>query len=245
MTGMLERFPELKIGLTHEFLDRHDGWQPLRARYGLPQQNVIGIDHALGYAALGDGSIDVKDAYSTDAQIVENDLVVLVINLLFGGHDTSRSVLATALALLLAHPEALAALRRDPSFAAPACEEILRYEPPIAVLAREPVEDLRLGGVTLPRGEMVLLSVLSANRDAAVFTDPDRFDVARDGPRSLSFGWGPHHCLGAALARAELQEAIPALLECADFELAEAPRWVPFAAIRRLASVRVRAQARA
>jgi hypothetical protein len=175
----------------------------------------------------------------------EDDLVVLVINLLFGGHDTSRSVLATALALLLAHPEALAALRRDPSFAAPACEEILRYEPPIAVLAREPVEDLRLGGVTLPKGEMVLLSVLSANRDAAVFADPDRFDVARDGPRSLSFGWGPHHCLGAALARAELQEAIPALLECADFELAEAPRWVPFAAIRRLASVRVRARPRA
>jgi osmoprotectant transport system permease protein len=73
----LQRFPELKIGLTHEFLERHDGWRPLRERYGLPQQNVIGIDHALGYAALAKGSIDVKDAYSTDAKIAENDLLTL------------------------------------------------------------------------------------------------------------------------------------------------------------------------
>src|SRR5207247_4161681 len=67
----LRNHPELKIGLTHEFLARHDGWQPLRDRYGLPQQNVIGIDHALGYAALANGSIDVKDGYSTDATIGE------------------------------------------------------------------------------------------------------------------------------------------------------------------------------
>jgi osmoprotectant transport system permease protein len=73
----LQKHPELKFGLTHEFLDRRDGWQPLRERYQLPQQNVIGIDHALGYAALARGSIDVKDAYSTDAKIGENDLVVL------------------------------------------------------------------------------------------------------------------------------------------------------------------------
>ena len=73
----LRRHPELKIGLTHEFLDRQDGWRPLRDRYALPQQNVAGIDHALGYAALANASIDVKDAYSTDAKIEENDLVVL------------------------------------------------------------------------------------------------------------------------------------------------------------------------
>src|SRR5437016_2340875 len=73
----LRKHPELKIGLTHEFLDRQDGWQPLRERYALPQQNVIGIDHALGYSALANGSIDVKDAYSTDAKIEQNDLVVL------------------------------------------------------------------------------------------------------------------------------------------------------------------------
>ena len=73
----LRRHPELEIGLTHEFLDRQDGWRPLAARYGLTMPNVSGIDHAIGYAALANGSIDVKDAYSTDAKIQENDLVVL------------------------------------------------------------------------------------------------------------------------------------------------------------------------
>jgi len=78
--GDLGKHPELRIGLTHEFLDRRDGWRPLRQRYGLPQLNIIGIDHALGYAALANGSIDLKDAYSTDAKIAENDLVSLVDN---------------------------------------------------------------------------------------------------------------------------------------------------------------------
>jgi osmoprotectant transport system substrate-binding protein/osmoprotectant transport system permease protein len=73
----LQRHPELKFGLTHEFLERQDGWRPLRQRYALPQQNVVGIDHALGYSALANGSIAVKDAYSTDAKIEQNDLFVL------------------------------------------------------------------------------------------------------------------------------------------------------------------------
>src|SRR5881392_3852758 len=73
----LKNHPELKFGLTHEFLDRQDGWRPLAQHYQLNPQNVIGIDHALGYGALVKGSIDVKDAYSTDAKISENDLVVL------------------------------------------------------------------------------------------------------------------------------------------------------------------------
>src|SRR5262245_5265992 len=73
----LQRYPGLKFGLTHEFLERQDGWRPLRQRYGLSQQDIIGIDHALGYGALAKGSIDVKDAYSTDAKIEENDLIVL------------------------------------------------------------------------------------------------------------------------------------------------------------------------
>ena len=79
----LRKYPELKVGLTHEFLDRQDGWRPLRERYALPQQNVIGIDHALGYSALANGSIDIKDAYSTDAKIEQNDLVALEDDLQF------------------------------------------------------------------------------------------------------------------------------------------------------------------
>ena len=73
----LRNHPELNIGVTHEFLDRQDGWAPLSARYGLQMHNVRGVDHALGYAALANGSIDLKDAYSTDAKIAENNLIVL------------------------------------------------------------------------------------------------------------------------------------------------------------------------
>ena len=73
----LRNHPELNIGVTLEFLDRRDGWAPLVARYGLQMRNVRGVDHALGYAALANGSIDVKDAYSTDAKIADYDLMVL------------------------------------------------------------------------------------------------------------------------------------------------------------------------
>jgi osmoprotectant transport system permease protein len=103
----LQKYPELKIGLTHEFLDRQDGWRPLRERYALPQKNVIGIDHALGYSALASGSIDVKDAYSTDAKIEQNDLVVLEDDLHF-----FPKYEAVFLFRLSMRPQAIAGLRR-------------------------------------------------------------------------------------------------------------------------------------
>ena len=81
--GDLRNHPELKFGLTHEFLDRRDGWRPLVEKYQLQISNVVGIDHGLGYEALRKGSIDVKDAYSTDAKIGENDLVALEDDLQF------------------------------------------------------------------------------------------------------------------------------------------------------------------
>lgn len=103
----LRKHPELNIGLTHEFLDRQDGWQPLRERYALPQRNVIGIDHALGYSALANGSINVKDAYSTDAKIEQNDLVVLEDDLQF--FPKYEAVLLFRLSM---PANAIAALRR-------------------------------------------------------------------------------------------------------------------------------------
>ena len=103
----LRRYPELKIGLTHEFLDRQDGWRPLRERYALPQRNMIGIDHALGYAALANGSIEIKDAYSTDAKIEQSDLVVLEDDLQF-----FPKYQAVFLFRLSTRADAIAALRR-------------------------------------------------------------------------------------------------------------------------------------
>jgi osmoprotectant transport system permease protein len=103
----LRKHPELRLGLTHEFLDRQDGWRPLHERYGLPQQSVVGIDHALGYAALANGSIDVKDAYSTDAKIEENDLVVLEDDLRFFPKYDSVFLFRSSIP-----PDAIGALRQ-------------------------------------------------------------------------------------------------------------------------------------
>ena len=174
--------------------------------------------------------------------VPEEDLLTLVVNILFGGHDTSRSTLAVAAMLLLQHPEQLGALRRDPSLMPSAAEEILRFEPVIIWMGREPKEDLEVAGLTLPEAKPFMLSILSANRDPEVFEEPDCFDIARKRPRNITFGWGSHVCLGAHLARAELYEGIAELLRiCASIEFAaDEPRWLPFGFIRRLDQVRVR-----
>lgn len=105
--GDLRNHPELKFGLTHEFLDRRDGWRPLAEKYQLQTQNIVGIDHGLGYEALRNSSIDVKDAYSTDAKIGENDLIVLDDDLQF--FPRYKAVFLYRLSL---QPEVVAVLRR-------------------------------------------------------------------------------------------------------------------------------------
>ncbi|MEZ4282951.1 MAG: cytochrome P450 [Myxococcota bacterium] len=175
----------------------------------------------------------------------DTELVTLVINLIFGGHDTSRSVLTSAFALLTAHPGELEKLRREPGRAPAATEEILRMEAPVAVLGREPTETVETRGTKLEAGKMFFLSVLAANRDPAVFAEPDRFDIDREPKRSFSFGWGSHFCLGAALARAEVQETLRGI--ACDTKAIERvgppPAQVPFVSIRRLESFRIRVEA--
>jgi cytochrome P450 len=183
----------------------------------------------------------IRAADEMEERFTDDDLVVLVINLIFGGHDSSRGMLAVAVALLVSHPEELDRLLREPGLAAKAGEEILRYEPLVPVLARERDEDFEIEGVTIPAGQPFLLSVLSANRDPSAFPDPDRFDIGREGTHSFSFGWGAHRCLGAAFAQAEIQEVLPTFFECCrDVELTAEPRWVPFANLRRVDAVPIR-----
>ena len=178
----------------------------------------------------------IRAAGELEDPFSDEDLVVLVINLIFGGHDSSRSMLAVAVALLVMNPTELARLREDPTLCGTAGDEVLRYEPIVPVLARESLEDFEIGGVSIEAGQPFWLSILSANRDPDVIKDPDRFDVTRQGPHSFSFGWGSHRCLGAAFALAEIQEAIPVFFDClGDVELLiDAPRWVPFANLRRI-----------
>jgi cytochrome P450 len=170
----------------------------------------------------------------------------LILNLLFAGHDTTKSLLANALWTLASHPDELAKLRADPSLVAAAVEEVARFETPIPSIPRITTRELDVGGFVIPAGAYVAFSVPAANRDPRHFVDPDRFDITRTDNRHFTFGHGVHHCVGAAVARAEIQEALAALLE-RGFELeprVERPEWTAFLSTRRVAALPVRFRVR-
>jgi cytochrome P450 len=132
--------------------------------------------------------------------------------LLFGGHETTTTLIANGVATLLAHPGELARLRDDPALVPLAVEECLRFEGPASIMVRLVAEDHARGGHDLRAGERVYLSIAGANRDPAAFPDPDRFDAGRDPNPHLAFGLGLHFCLGAALARLEAAATLAALI---------------------------------
>jgi cytochrome P450 len=170
------------------------------------------------------------------------ELQALLINLFFAGHDTTRSTLAIALHLLATHDDQLELLRAHPELVPGAVEEIVRFEPIISGIPRIPTVDLEIAGVPVPAGSYITLSVPSANRDPRQFPEPDRFDVTRRDNRHLGFGLGIHHCVGANVARAELQEALAVILErCPVIESIDPdPRWVPYAGARRYVTLPMR-----
>ena len=120
------------------------------------------------------------------------------------GNETTRTVTSNGYKLLLEHPEQLALLAREPARIPVAVEEILRFEPAVHYFRRTATEDVELRGKTIRKGQKVVIWYPSANRDGERFTDPDRFDVTRADNEHLTFGIGEHFCLGANLARLEL-----------------------------------------
>lgn len=152
-------------------------------------------------------------ARDQDDRLSEEELMVLGCTVLIGGHETTANQINLSLLTLLDHPAELAKLRADPELIPGAVEELLRYVRLGGLApARVTSEEVRIGGVTIPAGETVIPLFGTANRDPSVFTDPDRFDVTRAPANHLAFGIGVHHCLGAQLARMELQEAFRGLL---------------------------------
>lgn len=143
------------------------------------------------------------------------EVVANAVLLVSAAIDTTTGLIANALACLYRHPQQLARVRGDPALAAGAVEETLRFEPPALSCSRFAVRALELGGVAVPAGANVLISIAAASRDPARFASPDDFDVARAPERSLAFGGGRHVCLGAALARLEAELALRALLGAA------------------------------
>ncbi|MFH8930793.1 cytochrome P450 [Streptomyces pristinaespiralis] len=143
----------------------------------------------------------------TDEQIVEFGALLLM-----AGHVSTSMLLGNTVLCLKDHPRAEAAARADRSLIPALIEEVLRLRPPITVMARVTTKDTVLAGTTIPAGRMVVPSLLSANHDEQVFTDPDHLDLAREG-RQIAFGHGIHYCLGAPLARLEGRIALEALFD--------------------------------
>jgi cytochrome P450 len=148
-------------------------------------------------------------------ELDRQEAVSMGVLMLFAGHETTANMIALGTLALLEHPDQLAMLRDtdDPALVESAVHELLRY---LTIthggLLRVALEDIELGGQTIREGEGIIVVNETANRDSAVFTDPDRLDIRRDARQQVSFGYGVHACVGQPLARLELQVAYPALL---------------------------------
>jgi cytochrome P450 len=129
------------------------------------------------------------------------------------GNETLRNGIPGGMLCLLSHPAEFARLRADPALLSSAIEEMLRFWPPVIDFRRTATRDVELGGRRIGRGQKVVVYHASANRDPAVFPDPDRFDVTRSPNDHVSFGYGPHYCLGAQLAKLQMRAVFRQVLD--------------------------------
>jgi cytochrome P450 len=152
------------------------------------------------------------DAEEAGDRLSPEELVAMVVQLIFAGHETTQNLLGNGMFRLLQHPDQMSLLRADPERIPAAVEEMLRYDPPIIFTSRVAATDMDIAGVPVEAGQLVMLNLTAGNHDPRQFVDPDRFDVQRSAVRHLSFGHGMHFCLGANLARLEAEVAFRTLL---------------------------------
>jgi cytochrome P450 len=195
-----QQFDPVKIATQLDAIQRASGefqeytWALLRKRQGDPKDDLIS---------------ELIAAEEEGDRLTEDECVHLVSAVLVGGVDTTQSQLAHGIRLFAEHPDQWQKLADDPSLAPQAVEEVLRFEPITPFTARITLEDVEYRGVTFPKDTIVIAAAVTANRDPEAYEEPESFDITADRDRSkpLTFGAGPHFCLGANLARAELQEA--------------------------------------
>jgi len=174
-----------------------------------PQDDLVSI---LCYAEIDGERLGDED-------IIQESLLILI-----GGDETSRHVMTDGMLALLDNPEQMEILRDDPSKIEVGVEELLRWVTPIKNMSRTVTRDVTLHGETLREGDQLILLYPAANRDPRVFTDPDTLDVQRNPNPHLAFGFGPHFCMGASLARMELRVMFGELLRrLPDLHLAGDP----------------------
>jgi hypothetical protein len=189
-----------------------------------------------------DGVINDLAVAEAAGDVCRAELIGLSVFTLVAGHETTASLLGSGLHTLLRQPALALQLRAAPALVPLAVEEMLRLEAPIQFSPRLASQDLTVRDRAIPRGALVMLHMGAANRDPAVFPEPDAVRFDRRGTRHLSFAWGPHFCLGAPLARAEAAIALPRLLaRLPDLELLHGePVWRESMAMRGLVELRTR-----
>ena len=194
---------------------------------------------------LGDDLISdllrVQDA--DGSKVTDDELVATGILLLNAGHEATVNVTGNGLAALLARPDQLRTVRDgldDPAVIAAAGEEMLRFDGPLQLFERTATAATEIAGTTIEPGQKIAALLGAANHDPAVFTDPEQMDVTRDPNPHVGFGLGIHFCLGAPLARVEIQTSLQTLLSrFPSLQLAEAPQHRPEFVIRGLEELRV------
>jgi len=179
-----------------------------------------------------------KDEHGT---LSEGELVTLF-STIFGSGASTTSILASGLLELTRHPEAAALLRSDPGrWMRGASEETLRFRPSITAVGLKATDAIEAFGVKFDREQPISVILGSANRDAAYWEEPERFDIQRDPKKtSLTFGIGAHVCLGHAMARATVEEGLAAFVaRCDELSLLNEPRWIPFVMENKLDALRI------
>jgi cytochrome P450 len=156
---------------------------------------------------------DMAILQAEGAQIDDADLIINLSALLVAGNLTTTDLIGNAVRLFMLNPGELAKLKADPSLINAAVEEALRFEPPVDITGRIASKDMEVRGCPVKARQSMLVSLRAANRDPAVFDDPDRFDITRRKSPHVSFGGGAHICIGAPLARLEAQVALIRLFE--------------------------------
>ncbi|MDQ4037293.1 MAG: cytochrome P450 [Actinomycetota bacterium] len=182
--------------------------------------------------------VSVRD--TAGDRLTEDELVTTCILLLNAGHEATVNVTCNGMLALLRHPDELRRLRADMGLIPTAVEELMRYDSPLQLFERTAVRDVEVGKVTVGQGQKVAALLGSANRDPGAFADADRLELGRTDNPHISFGAGIHFCIGAPLARVELQASFAALLSgTASIELAGKPVRRPEFVIRGLADLPV------
>jgi cytochrome P450 len=223
--------------------DRNDRY--MRSMHGLEQM----FDYLDGLMALrrrepGEDMISDLVSGSNGDMLSDHEIKSMCALMLFAGHETTTSTIASAVLMLLQHPDQLALLRSEPdALAGGAAEEALRYEGAIKVLHRWVKSDLELREQEIKAGQRVLILPAAANRDPERFEDPDRVDITRSPNPHIAFGKGIHACIGAQLARLEMRVALASIVKrLPGLRLAPAdgePRWLPSLVSRSLEELRI------